>query len=116
MDLLLCSMKGRSSFSRSATTAQLSLQLRIFPPCTLNVLIRRVRESHKVPPMRLNFICYCRLDLQRGRGPPSRSVTQKPGLPGFGFMADDGQTGSNTTVYEPLGPFPAKVAFKRDVQ
>ncbi len=78
MDLLLRSMKGRNSFSRSAT-AQLSLQLGIFPPCTLNVLIRRVRESHKVPPMRLNFISYCRLDLQRGRGPPSRSVTQKPG-------------------------------------
>src|SRR5260370_36394975 len=61
MDLRPCSKKGRSSFSRSATTAQLSLQLRIFPPCTLNILIRRVRESHKVPLMRLNFISYCRL-------------------------------------------------------
>ena len=24
-------------------------------------VVRRVRESHKVPPMRLNFISYCRL-------------------------------------------------------
>src|SRR2546427_12453514 len=54
-------MKGTNAFSRSATTAQLSLLLGIFPPCTLNMLIRRVRESHKVPPMRLNFISYCRL-------------------------------------------------------
>src|SRR5438445_13264527 len=61
MDLLLCPMKGTNAFSRSATTAQLSLLLGIFPPCTLNMLIRRVRESHKVPPMRLNFISYCRL-------------------------------------------------------
>jgi hypothetical protein len=53
-------MKGTNCLQSLCYNSQLSLLLGTFSPCTLNMLIRRVRESHKVPPLRLVF-SYCRL-------------------------------------------------------